>query len=144
MKIDSKIIYKRLKHSKSAEEAYRLFTTKEGLKKFFGVDNNIEMTPFGKYEIYFLMDSPQGLKGSEGCKVLSFVPDKMLSFTWNAPPLYLKIRASKYKTWVVLNFEDGLIELRHLGWPEDQAWNPVFDYFNKAWSMVLDAFSKLD
>jgi uncharacterized protein YndB with AHSA1/START domain len=143
MKITDKMIYKTLKHSLSAQASYDYFTTKDGLKAFFGADNEIDITPGGKYEIYFLMDNEPGLKGGEGCQVLSFVPGKMLSFTWNAPPQHMEVRNSDYHTWVVLDFQDGFIELRHLGWPEDPKWALVYDYFDRAWDIVLDNFSKL-
>lgn len=143
MKITDKMIVKTLEHNKTAQEAYSLFTTREGLLQFFGRDNHIEMTPFGPYEIYFLMDNKPGLRGGEGCQVLSFVPSKMLSFTWNAPPDFMSVRNSSYHTWVVINFEDNYLELRHIGWPEDPEWEPVYDYFKRAWSMVLENFNKI-
>ena len=74
------------------------WTTHEGLKSFFGVDNKIELKPNGSFEICFLMDNPVGLRGSERCKVLSYLPKKMLSFTWNAPPQYQEVRDSDYQT----------------------------------------------
>ncbi len=88
------------------------------------------------------MDNPDGLKGSEDCKILSFLPNKMLSFSWNAPPQFKEIRESEYKTWVVINFEpiskiETRITLTHTGWPDNDQWTAVYNYFNKAWEMVL-------
>lgn len=125
------------------EKVYERWTTPEGLKTFFGVENSVELKPLGKFEIYFLMDAPEGSRGSEGCKILSFVPNEMLSFTWNAPP-HLEARHSGMYTYVVVNFkeiEKGKTEVlvRHLGWPEDERFPPVFDYFDKAWAFVLDS-----
>ncbi len=57
-----------------------MWTTSEGLRAFFGVDNRIEMVSGGAFEIYFLMENEYGLRGSEGCKVISLLPQKMLSF----------------------------------------------------------------
>jgi uncharacterized protein YndB with AHSA1/START domain len=65
------------------------WTTHEGMLTFFGKDNKIEFSPCCTYKIYFLMDNPAGLRGVEGCKVLSFLPKEMLSFTWN-PHLSLR------------------------------------------------------
>ena len=39
------------------------------------------------YELHFLEDAPEGRRGSESCRVLAFVPERLLSFTWNAPPV---------------------------------------------------------
>jgi uncharacterized protein YndB with AHSA1/START domain len=143
MIISDKQLIKTCIHTITNEEAYDYFTTHDGLKSFFGEDNAIEITPGGKYEIYFMMDQPYGQRGAEGCKVLSFIPNRMLSFTWNAPPQYPQIRNSDYHTWVVLEFFDQRIRLTHLGWPEDESWTPVFDYFDRAWTIVLDNFCKI-
>ncbi len=118
------------------------WTTHEGLLTFFGKDNRIELMPGGPYEIYFLMDNPAGLRGGEGCTVLSFLLEEMLSFTWNAPPEFKEIRESKYHTWVAVNFKEVLslkteVILTHLGWTEDELWKPVYEYFEEAWDIVL-------
>lgn len=131
----------------SAVKVWAKWTTHGGLLSFFGEDNLVELYPGGAYEIYMLMDNPYGLRGSEGCKILSFLPGKMLSFSWNAPPSFPEIRKSDYKTWVVIEFTEidvfnTKITLTHLGWPADISWQPVFDYFDKAWSVVLDCLAK--
>jgi len=112
------------------------------LKTFFGDDNNIVLTPGGSFEIYFMMDAPEGLRGSEGCKVLSYLPNELFSFSWNAPPQFREVREHPYKTWVVvllrpIDEQQTEVKLVHLGWPEDMRWDPVYDYFNAAWDTVL-------
>jgi uncharacterized protein YndB with AHSA1/START domain/predicted enzyme related to lactoylglutathione lyase len=129
------------------DTVWKRWTTHEGLKTFLGYDNKIELTPGGAFEIYFLKDNPVGLKGSEGCKVLSYLPGKYFSFSWNAPPKFMDIRDSDYKTWVVLDFKAlpnnrTDITLTHLGWPADEKWTPVFDYFSAAWEHALDQLAK--
>ncbi len=142
IKISGRQIQKTKVINSSLDSAWWKWTTHEGLLTFFGEDNKIELTPGGAFEIYFLMDNPYGLKGSEGCKVLSFLPKQMLSFSWNAPPQFKEIRESAYHTWVVVNFKTisgnrTEVTLTHLGWPEDKSWDTVYDYFNKAWDQVL-------
>jgi len=61
--------------------AWQKWTTHDGLITFFGNDNKIELRLGGPFEIYFLLDNPPGLRGSEGCKIISYVPERMLSFT---------------------------------------------------------------
>lgn len=129
------------------DSVWSLWTTHEGLKTFFGSDNKIELQPGGAFEIYFLPDNPVGHKGSEGCKVLSFLPERFFSFSWNAPLQFKEVRNSEYKTWVVVQFyqpsqTQTQVILTHLGWPEDTLWSPVFDYFDKAWDLVLNNLPK--
>ncbi len=143
MRVSTKQIVKSKVIRCSQDTAWRKWTTHEGLLSFFGRDNRIELTPGGAFEIYFLMDNPPGLRGSEGCTVLSFLPQEMLSFSWNAPPHFPEIRASEYRTWVVVQLKADSadkteITLTHLGWPDDSAWDPVFAYFDAAWESVLE------
>lgn len=139
---DKKIV-KKVTVPLSADKAWDKWTTHDGLLSFFGEDNKVELYPGGSYEIYMLMDNPYGLRGSEGCSILSLLPGRMLSFSWNAPPSFPEIRNSSYKTWVVIEFtetdsQNTEITLTHMGWPDDISWQPVFEYFNKAWGAVLD------
>jgi uncharacterized protein YndB with AHSA1/START domain/uncharacterized protein YciI len=125
------------------EEVWKAWTTVEGVKRFFASDAKIEMKIGGAYEIYFGPEEKQGLRGSEGCEVLSFLPMEMLSFSWNAPPDYPEIRP--WRTRVILNFrrlQDGRIRvnLAHYGFGEGEEWDAVWNYFNIAWSHVMDQF----
>jgi len=142
VKIAEKKITKTATLYSPVEEVWERWTTREGLRTFFGEDNNVELTPGGPFEIYFSMDQPAGMRGSEGCTVLSFVPYHMLSFTWNAPPKFREARESAYHTWVVVEFKpvDGRtteVTLTHLGWPEGGEWDQVRDYFENAWGTVM-------
>lgn len=142
MKITDKQIKKTKLISESAEKVWWRWTTREGLNTFMSEDSRIELRPGGAFEIYFLMDNPEGLRGSEGCKILSYLPERMLSFSWNAPPEHREVRDSEYKTWVVVEFESlsasqTEVRLTHLGWPDDEKWMAVFDYFDSAWDAVM-------
>lgn len=120
---------------------------------FFGQDNKMELRSGGPFEIYFLMDQDTEERGSEECRVLSYLPERMLSFSWSAPPDQPFVRHNNYKTFVVLEFE-ALATCRtkacltHAGWPEGKQWDIAFDYFARAWPMVLqwltDAAGKAD
>lgn len=143
--INDRVIVKQCQAKVSLERAWWKWTTHEGLLTFFGLDNKVQLIPCGPYEIYFLMDQPKGLRGGEGNKVLSFLPLEMLSFTWNAPPNFPEVRNHQHRTWVVLNFEalsknETKITLKHVGWLEGTEWEAVFDYFDKAWTRVLEWF----
>ena len=141
--IPGKIIEKSRTVSCSVDSVWWKWTTHEGLLTFFGYDHKINLAPGGEYEIYFIPGNPVGLKGGEGNKILSYLPNKMLSFTWNAPPQYPEIRNHEHKTWVVVDYRpindnNTEVKISHLGWLPGDNWDEVYNYFNLAWVTVLD------
>ncbi|MBN1213774.1 MAG: SRPBCC domain-containing protein [candidate division Zixibacteria bacterium] len=129
----------------SLEQVWRAWTTTGGVKTFFSSEAEVELTLGGKYEIYFVPSAPPGLRGSEGCRVLSYLPMKMLSFEWNAPPKFEMLR--KVHTQVVLTFDEidansVKVTLSHHGWGKGDRWREVYDYFDSAWGYVLDNLKK--
>ena len=140
--MNKQYLHKTREVSAPIKEIWEKWTTHEGLKTFIGVDNKIELVSGGAFEIYFLMNNPPGLRGGEGNKVLSFIPQQMLSFTWNAPPTIPEVRDHKHKTWVVVTLkevDDQITEvtLDHLGWLDGEKWDEAYAYFDKAWDIVL-------
>lgn len=129
-------------------EAYHLWASSDGLSRWWTEHNVVDLRPGGKYEIHFMPDADPGNKGGDWCRILSFLPGKMLSFTWNAPP---NLKTRPLHTWVVILFaatDTGTkVELNHYGWPESgmsesgSDWMETFDYFADAWTSVLDLFS---
>lgn len=128
--------------------AWSCWTTSEGMAKWWVAKSRIDLRPGGFFELYFMDDAPPGARGSEGCRVLSYLPGRMLSFTWNSPP-HLPTTRHRH-TWVVLELtaegDATRVRLSHLGWPEqgwkDAQWQETFDYFDKAWASVLERFRK--
>ena len=107
----------------------------------------MDLTPGGPYEIYFVLDNPEGTRGGEGNTVLSFIPRKMLSFSWNAPPSIPEVRNHTHKTWVVIQLEavdtgQTRVSLDHLGWLDGQKWDETYTYFDRAWDIVLDSLEE--
>ncbi len=100
---------------------------------------NIDLAIGGRYE--WLWD---GKTGSNGCQILSYVPNRMVSFTWNAPPSQPESRAKQ--TWVVVEFAEvdagTEVTLTHLGFGQEKHWDETYDYFGKAWTHVLGQFRK--
>jgi uncharacterized protein YndB with AHSA1/START domain/uncharacterized protein YciI len=138
-----RILHKESMVKSSLEEVWNSWTTTKGVKTFFSQNANVELRMGGSYEIYFLMNEPYGLRGSEGCRVLSYLPMRMLSFEWNAPPDFGKLRDTH--TQVILLFEkldDGQVKIdfSHFGWGKGEEWDKLYDYFDEAWSHVLDNF----
>lgn len=140
------MLIKTIEVEASLPQVWGKWTTQEGLKTFFGLDNNLELTPGGAYEIYFLLDNPEGLRGGEGNRVLSFLPEEMLSFTWNAPPTIPEIRNHSHRTWVVVNFKsidpgNTEVTLKHVGWFDGEKWDETYAYFDQAWNYVLNSLA---
>jgi len=135
----------------SPEVAWAAWTSTEGLGAWWLPTTRIALRPGGFYELYFLTDAPAGLQGSETCRVLSYLPARMLSFTWNSPPHLPKTR--RQHTWVVLEFAptpDGAgthVRLTHTGWPAagmadpESQWPATFAYFERAWGQVMRLFT---
>ncbi len=124
----------------SAEDVWQAWTTAEGAATFFAPKASIELAVNGDYELYFEPKKKKGEKGSEGCKVLSFVPGEMLSFTWNAPTSMPTVRQAR--TWVVVQLQprgqkQTQLSLIHLGWQAGEEWQEALKYFDRAWEVVL-------
>ena len=131
------------------DQAWEAWTTDAGLRRFLADRTNVELRIGGPFEVYFAATAPPGSRGSEGCRILSYLPQEMLSFSWNAPPQFSHAR--QHRTWVVICFRamqerSTRIRLTHLGWAEKRAefpehaaeWESVREYFVRAWHVVLD------
>lgn len=119
-------------------QVWRAWSTSEGAREFFAPVANIELVPGGAYEITF--DPADETQGTKGLKLLSYAPEEMLSFQWNAPPDMPEVRASP--AWVVVQLraaEGGrtAVTLTHLGWKDGAQWDEAFRYFTRAWGIVL-------
>ena len=116
------------------------WTTPEGIRSFFAPDCNIELKVDGKYEVFFDVEKPYGLMGSEGMRVMAIEPLRMLSFTWNAPPEIPTIRGQR--TQVALYFEPlgaekTKLTLINCGYGTSPDWQKTREYFERAWSKVV-------
>jgi uncharacterized protein YndB with AHSA1/START domain len=122
-------------------DVWHCWTTSAGIKEFLGVNSTIELKFGGRYELYFIKDGPMGGQGSEGAQVLSYVPEKMLSFSWNAPPMLPAMRNQRTFVVVTLTEENGKtrVDLRHAGWGTGPAWDEAYGHFDHAWGSVLGA-----
>src|SRR4030095_5282297 len=84
----------------SPDEAFSLWSTSEGVRRFFAPDARINPVEGGEYTILFAPQAdPQGLShGTKGARILKMIPGKFLAFEWitfaadsnlgqNAPPI---------------------------------------------------------
>jgi uncharacterized protein YndB with AHSA1/START domain len=136
-----RVLEKEVTVNASADDVWKAWTTRGGVLRFFAPDARLDIRPGGAYEVLFDLDVPPGKQGSEGSKVLSFVPGRMLSFTWGAPPKYGKAR-KQLAQWVVVFFEPvggkkTRVRLFELGWKKGKEGEAVYRYFDRAWNLVL-------
>lgn len=129
----------------SPAEAFRAWTEPAEIGRFFAPQSRVELTPGGAYELLFLLDNPPGKRGCEGCKVLAYVPDELLVFSWNAPPSFAQAR-ERY-TWVAVRFDRAddrhtRVHLTHVGFGRGEEWDRVHAYFSSAWPRVLAGMKK--
>ncbi len=124
-----------------AQRVYAAFADGDAFPKAFApqrdsVTANIDLAIGGRYEWIW------GDVGSNGCQVLSYIPDRMISFSWNAPPEQPESRA--LRTWVVVEFRETegatAVSLTHLGFGREPHWDETFEYFQGAWAFVLEQF----
>lgn len=140
--LSQRVLEKEVIVNASPAEVWAAWTTEAGVTKLAAEAARIELRPGGMYEWYFKKDAPEGKRGAEGCTVLSFIPEQMLAFTWNAPPSIPEIRDSGERTQVVVRFDatdDGKTRLRlqQHGFGESEPWQRYFEYFDRAWGFVL-------
>ncbi len=122
---------------------YRAWTDGDAFHSAYAPDReefraNIDLTIGGRYEILW-----DGEIGSNGCQVLSYVPDEQISVSWNAPPTQPESRAAH--TWVVVSFEQitpkqTLVKMRHIGFGRNEHWRETQEYFDGAWDYLLGQF----
>ncbi|MFQ6610535.1 MAG: SRPBCC domain-containing protein, partial [Fidelibacterota bacterium] len=110
------------------------------ITSFFAPAASIDLRIDGKYEILFNPGAEPGFRGAEGVRLLAIQTNKMLSFTWNAPPHLPDVR--KQWTHVVIRFEEISAEktkvtLHHDGWGTGGQWDDAFDYFTNAWLKIV-------
>lgn len=126
-------------------EVFETFTNGAAMTETVGVQSNIDFRIGGEFGLWFAPDAPEGERGSENCQILSYLPDRMLSFTWNAPPTIPDARGRR--SWVVVEFEPlgdhwSRVRLTHTGFGEGEAWDATHAYFEKAWPGFLDAMQR--
>lgn len=122
------------------EQVWEAWTTPEGARTFFAPDCNIELRVGGPYEIFFNPEAEEGKRGGDGMIVLAFQPQRMLSFTWNAPLSLPTVRGQMTHVSVHLcptTQQETYVVLVHDGWGEGGEWDDAFNYFTEAWSKVV-------
>ena len=129
------------------EAVWTAWTTAEGVTSFSAPEAKIELRLGGAYEWYFMLDAPEGMKGAEGCTVMAYVPPRLLTFTWNAPPLIPTLRALGPCSHVVVELaevEGGTaVSVTHVIEGEGADWDEYLAYFDRAWGIVLKGLGEV-
>jgi len=127
-------------------DVWKAWTTAEGIESFWAPKAaKVEPVPGGAFELWFGVNNPEGLRGSEGCLVHSVKPMEQFVFEWNAPPEIPAIR--KLRTLVYLDFKplpDNRTELtlRNFGYGTGPDWAKNKAYFDQAWPAVMGSLEK--
>lgn len=140
---EPKILRKEITVRAPVSAVWNAWTTNEGLT-FVSAKSNVDVRLGGPYE--WFLDLPadgQGRRGGEGSRVLAFVPEEMIAFSWTFPPSIPELRDAGEKTQVVVRFDEVgerevRVELVALGWQEGEPWERGFEYFDQAWGYVLE------
>lgn len=122
------------------QKVWQKWSTTSGLETFFGQRVNTTFQPMGPFEVLFFPDNPPGMRGAENNILLAMEEEKMISFTWNAPPNFPEIR--KQYTSVIVRFyylpnQKTKVTLDQIGFGNNCEWIAVAHYFNTAWETVL-------
>lgn len=118
---------------------WRAWTDPAELRQWWSIPAaRIDLRVGGAYDLTFRPDAEVGARGSEHCRILSYVPERMLSFTWAVPP---HLAVGQAHTWVVLTFSEADsgtdLELVHNGFLTGPGWQECREYFRQAWRRVL-------
>jgi uncharacterized protein YndB with AHSA1/START domain len=140
----SNVIRKETITTATLENAWKAWTTVEGVTSFFIPKANIEPVVGGRYELFSSLKAPKGFQGTEGCKVLAIEPLKHLAFEFIAPPQFPNVR--RLRTRVDVTFGEvakgGVVklDLTHSGFLEGEEWDEYFEFSDWNWDLVLGRF----
>lgn len=139
---DCPILEKSVVIDASLDAVWHAWTTNDGLT-VISAESNVELLVGGPYELF--LDQPpdeHGRRGSEGARVLAFVPRQMLAFSWTFPPDVASLRSAGETTTVVVVMDEigddrVQVQLHALGWRSGEDWRAGWAYFDAAWQYVL-------
>lgn len=140
----SKVIRREAVTTATLEDAWKAWTTAQGLISFFVPKAIIEPVVGGQYELFSSLKAPKGFQGTEGCKISALEPQKHLAFEFIAPPQFPNVR--RLRTRVDVSFgqvaKGGVVKLDlvHSGFLEGEEWDEFFEFSNWNWDLVLGRF----
>jgi uncharacterized protein YndB with AHSA1/START domain len=138
----ARVLRKEVTVTASIDEVWQAWTTESGVVTFFAPEAKIDPCVGGPYEMYFAADAPPGSRGSEGCIIQELRPEERLVFSWNFPPTIPELRNAGARTRVTLTLQAAgkkmtALTLTQTGWQSGTAWDRGYEYFDRAWTVVL-------
>ena len=129
-------------------DVWQAWTTNEGAQQFFAPKTEIDLRLGGDFHILFNPDGSPGTRGAEHETILSYLPMRMLSFEWGAPPQFAHSRAHECSVVVLFDPVDQKstrVRLVHHGFTERmrefpehaEEYRKTREYFAQAWPTVL-------
>lgn len=128
------------------ERVWELWTTADGIAKFFAPAADIGDAPGDPYVIKMDTSASEGRQGNEGCVITRYNRPEQLAFQWIAPPKFAEERKTKMEVFLQLESPQPSwtkITLAHIGWQEGGQWEEVYAYFERAWPYVLNNFKQV-
>jgi len=126
-------------------QVWDAWTTSAGIQSFFAPEAVVDARPDGAFDLHFDPYAKPGLKGADNMRFLSLQKDRLVSFTWNAPPHLPEARTQR--TVVIIRMEpvndrETRVRLTHTGWGDGGEWDKAYEYFDNAWGRVLANLQK--
>ncbi len=120
-------------------EVWSAWTDPALLRQWWGVrEARVDLRIGGVYDLEFPSQGDAITNGSQGCRILSYVPGRLLSFTFEAPA---HLDLGRDHTWVVVGFESADVgttaSLEHCGFLSGEKWDEAREYFRRAWRRSL-------
>ena len=142
---DERAIRKEALIDAPVDKVWAAWTTSAGIVSFFAPEAVVEPRPDGLFSIHMNPYAKPGMKGADNMQVLGVQKERMLSFTWNAPPHLPEARAQR--TVVIVRMEPAgegktAVRLTHVGWGDGGQWDDAYKYFDGAWGRVLANLQK--
>jgi uncharacterized protein YndB with AHSA1/START domain len=123
-------------------DVWTAVSTTDGLRTFFSSGASIELVTFGHFVHHFTEEAPSGKADLTGNLVLAVQPDRLLTFTWDAPPKYPSVRAQR-TVFEIRLAPDGAAQTRvtftQSGFGNGGEWDGTFEYFRGGWALVAAA-----
>ena len=140
----SNVIRKETITTATLEDAWKAWTTVEGVTSFFVPKAMIDPVAGGRYELFSSLKAPKGFQGTESCKILAIEPLKHLAFEFIAPPQFPNVRRLRTRVDLTLGqvSEGGAVKLDlvHSGFQEGEEWDEFFEFSIWNWDLVLGRF----
>jgi uncharacterized protein YndB with AHSA1/START domain len=114
---------------------WEAWSTTEGIQSFLAPRARVEQTISGPYEVFF--NPADERMSTKGCKLLSYVPERMIAFQWRLP-LDLYPQFAHEPTWVVVELHPAgvgrtRVTITQWGWGTGPVWDEAYRHMQLGW-----------